>query len=143
MVDVTRKLRKEKGLCPDCGKEYDNKTYRCRKCQDYQNKYAIKRRKLLKQLKICPVCGKNKLYGQEKRCLECSAKAYTYNVNYKATEEKKRLWQSNFKEKQRILYKERLEKGICTRCGKYPAAYERKKCVLCLNKDAQLHRLKR
>ena len=37
---------------------------------------------------------------------------------------------------------ERVEQGICTRCGKRKAISGKKKCGICLAKDAEIHRKK-
>ena len=44
---------------------------------------------------------------------------------------------ANMRNYGRSVYKERSEQGICTRCGKRKAAPGRKKCKLCLEKDAE------
>jgi hypothetical protein len=42
----------------------------------------------------------------------------------------------------RKRYQDRVAKGICTHCGKFKADYGKKKCKICLDKDATVHRLR-
>lgn len=59
------------------------------------------------------------------------------------TGEQKERYVLHIKSQQRIIYHERSENGICTRCGKRKSAPGKKKCAICLEKDAEFHRRKR
>lgn len=124
--------RKEAGLCVNCGKPLDIAGVKCSKCHDRANK---DRRELIswyKENRICPTCRKNSLFGDEKMCIECSAKRYTQRMSrYNANPEK-------FKEKDRIeqksKYQRRSNNGLCVYCGKVKADEGYKTCSKCRNK---------
>lgn len=100
--------RKEAGLCVNCGKPLDIAGVKCSKCHDRANK---DRRELIswyKENRICPTCRKNSLFGDEKMCIECSAKRYTQRMSrYNANPEK-------FKEKDRIEQKASIREEAIT-----------------------------
>lgn len=135
------KRRKDNGLCPICGKELDREGHYCSECLIKYREYRRSNRKFYKEHRICPVCGKEELYGDERNCILCRQK--NYERKNELTEEQKDKYRIRFRTQQRNLYKERSEKGICTRCGKFKAAPTKRKCKICLSKDAELHRLKR
>lgn len=131
-------------VCVKCHKrQAEPNITRCKECNEKQNMYQNQTRNFLKKIGICPVCRKEKLFGEEKQCLDCREKSYERKLKYNITDEKKQIYRENFKKQQKELYKERSKKGICTRCGKRKADTGRKKCKVCLNKDAEMHRLKR
>ena len=105
------------------------------KCREKQTRQQAEAREWFREHGICACCGKEKLFGDEKRCVECTAKAFTYKELHPVTNEQKIRYANHFKEQQKRLYKERAEQGICTRCGKQKAEYGRKKCRMCLDKD--------
>ena len=129
--------RKDSGVCVRCGKERapGNKTH-CPECLEKVREYDRKTRLFYKSIGICPMCRKDKLFGEEKSCPECRAKRKKYST---FTEESK----INNRRKQRELYKECIENGICTRCRKRKAVYNRKKCEICLEKDRVYQALRR
>lgn len=45
----------------------------CCECAEKQRIYRQETRKFLRNLGLCPRCGKNKLFGDEKECPECTA----------------------------------------------------------------------
>lgn len=135
------KRRKENGLCPRCGQKLDRKGHYCTKCLKKHNEYEKENREFYKKLGICPECRKEKLFGDEKRCISCREKQYKRRKDQ--MEEQKRKYSENFKKKQKERYKERSENGICTRCGKRKAENGKKKCRICLEKNAEAHRRKR
>lgn len=132
-------MRKNNGLCPRCGKKLDRVGHYCSECLLKVSEYQKDTRKLLQSIGICPVCRKEKLFGSEKNCPECRAKSLSRK---KFTPEQRKKYNENFKIQQKNIYKERAEKGICTRCGKFKAKFGAKKCTICLEKDAALHRKK-
>lgn len=135
------KNRKENGLCPRCGKILDRKGHYCSGCLDKVNQYRRESRKFYREHGICPVCGKEKLIGSEKQCILCRQKLYEQRKPL--TDEQKERYSNRLKKQQKSLYGERSEKGICTKCGKRIAEEGKKKCRICLNKDAEIHRRRR
>lgn len=126
---------KEKGLCPRCRKPMDRKGALCTSCRAKAIVYERETREFLRANRICPYCRKNKLLENEKRCYDCYIYAAEYREKNKPTEEQRGRYRRSFQVKQKSLYQERSEKGICTRCGKRKAMLERKKCQVCLEKD--------
>ena len=135
---ISYKKRKDNGLCPRCGMALDRNGHYCSECLKKANEYKRENREFYRENGICPVCGKEKLFGEEKQCILCRQKAY--DRRKPLTEEQKKRYSVRFKEQQKSLYKERSENGICTRCGKYKAEKGKKKCRICLDKDAETHR---
>ena len=135
---ISYKKRKENGLCPRCGKLLDREGHYCSECNTKHNEYMRETRAFLRKQGMCPVCGKEKLFGDEKQCISCRQKAY--DKRKPLTEEQKNRRNIQFREQQNSVYRERSENGICTRCGKYKAEKGKKKCRICLDKDAEMHR---
>ena len=78
---------------------------------------------------MCPRCGKRKLWGDEKECIECRAEAAGRQAewrekNSEAFRESHAIWSKK-------TYSKRREAGICTRCGKRPAAPGKAMCGIC------------
>lgn len=138
-IEYTRRRRISEGKCPTCGKEMDRQGYYCTACLAKRNEYTRGNRDFWRANHICPECGKERLFGTEKRCIACRQRQYEWRQKNKQplTDEQK----AAMKNYGRSVYKERSEQGICTRCGKRKAAPGRKKCKLCLEKDAEKHRL--
>ena len=130
-------MRKSNGLCPRCGNKLDRIGHYCEECKEKVRIYNRETRAFYKSIGICPQCRKEKLFGDEKSCIECRQKNYERESTI--TDKQMKIYRENFKEKQKILYKERSEKGICTRCGKLKVVPGRKKCGLCLEKDRLSH----
>jgi len=137
---ICYKKRKDNGLCPRCGEKLDRAGYYCSKCLIKVREYNRANKEFYRTNGICPVCGKEKLFGDEKQCIDCREK----NRQRKTTlsEEQKLKYSKKFRNQQNNLYEERTKKGICTRCGKRKSAYGKKKCQICLDKDAEIHRIK-
>ena len=133
-------MRKTNGLCPKCGKQLDREGHYCSKCVEKFNRYQRETRELRRLIGICPTCGKEKLFGDEKQCITCRQKAHESRTPL--TDEQKEKYKKRFNEQQKGLREERKAAGICTRCGKRAVAPGRKKCEVCLEKDAELHRRK-
>lgn len=130
------KRRKENGLCPRCGKPLDREGYYCSECLEKVRVYHRENREFYRKNHLCTECGKNSVPEEERICPECRAKRA--NLRKSHTDEQKKM----FREKQNSLYMERVEQGICTRCGKRKAISGKKKCGICLAKDAEIHRKK-
>ena len=93
---------------------------------------AREERKFYVSLGLCPRCGKNKLFGTEKNCLECSAKQQEYNEKYKVNHlEEVRKSTNNY---HRSVYQHRKEAGLCVRCGKRKPLYNDLRCGICKEK---------
>ena len=132
--------RKENGLCPRCGKPLDREGYYCSECLGKVRIYNRKTKEFYRKHNLCSVCGKNSVPKDERTCPECRAKRE--NRKKELTKEQRIRYGRNFRKNQKNIYKERVEKGICTRCGKRKASSGKKKCAICLAKDAEKHRLK-
>ena len=133
--------RKDNGLCPRCGKVLDRQGHFCSVCLEKANQYTREARAFARSMGFCPECKKEKLVGEEKICLKCSARRY---ANKKPiTEEQRIRYNKNFREKQNELYKQRREQGICGECGKRKAEEGKSRCRICLDKNAEIHRRKR
>lgn len=128
--------RKENGLCPRCGKPLDREGHYCSECLEKVREYRRKNREFYKKNHICSECGKIIVPDGENTCPECRAKRAMWRKPQ--TDEQKQ----RFRDKQNFLYKQRAESGICTRCGKRKAMPGKKKCGICLKKDAEIHRRK-
>lgn len=66
------------------------------------------------KLGICPQCRKERLWGDEKACLNCRARQSI--AQDKRYERKRTEILKNSKDKR----EQRKSEGLCTRCGKYP-----------------------
>ena len=130
------KRRKEAGLCIRCGKpRAKNNKNHCPDCLKKVREYENATRQFYRDIGICPICRKNKLFGQEKNCPECRAKKKPYTPS----EEQK----ENYRRKRRAVYAERVSLGICTRCGKRKAVWNKRKCEICLEEDREVQALRR
>ena len=128
-------------MCPRCGKPLDREGHYCSECLVKVREYHRQSRAFYRENHICSECGKIIVPGGERTCPECRAKRE--NRRKPLTEDQKRRYGENFREYQKFIYRERSENGICTRCGKRKAVPGKKKCVICLDKDAERHRIKR
>lgn len=136
----TNKMRHErikKGLCPRCGKKMDRQGYYCIECNDKQNEYSRQMRQFCREHHRCTECRKNTVYGNDRICYECRAKKINYK---KPTPEQKEKYAKHFSIQQKELREERLSKGLCPKCGKRPIAPNKKKCEICLKKNAENQR---
>lgn len=132
--------RRENGLCPKCGKKLDRDGYYCSECLVKAREYERETRKFCREHHICTECKKERVFGEDKICFECRAKKNKYRVEI--TEEQRKKRNDNFRKRQTELYKKRSAQAICTRCGKRKAVDGKKKCAICLEKDAAAHRRK-
>lgn len=132
--------RKDNGLCPRCGKPLDREGHYCSECLEKVRKYHNENREFYIENHLCTECGKNKVPDRERICPECRAKRQ--KIRKPLTEDQKTRYREHFRKQQKSLYKERSDAGICTRCGKRKAMPGKKKCGICLAKDAEIHKLK-
>ena len=130
--------RKENGLCVKCGKQNDTSGVLCSECKDCGNKIQRKSYKYYIGIGICPRCHKEKLYGDEKACLLCSAERYSRQLN----RDKERANEIRRKSGRKI-YAESSAKGICVRCNKRKAVEGQKCCKMCVEKRNAYRRAKR
>lgn len=132
--------RKNNGLCPRCGAILGKEGYLCQLCREKVNKYRQETRNFYRDNGLCTECGKYKVPKSERICLECRAK---FNNRRKPlTDEQKIKYEKRFRSQQNNLYQYRKEQGICTRCGKRKSIVGKSKCGVCLQKDAELHRIR-
>lgn len=125
--------RKLNGLCVRCGKPLDRDGQYCKSCCENIRIEARENRIFRASLNLCTQCGKYAVPEGEKMCPECRAK----NNNKRRIKNEKS--KENFRKQQKKLYDQRSASGVCVRCGKRKAAGGRKKCFMCLQKDAQTH----
>lgn len=92
-------------------------------------------------LGICPICTRNKLYGDERRCLDCKEKSALYYNTIKRDVKRYKERLEKKLEQDKITRAERKEKGICIECGRRKARYNRVRCEICLEKNATKARL--
>lgn len=83
----------------------------------------------------CSRCGRMDAYtmGGRSLCADCCEKQAEYWSQHPEFNERQ-------KERGKARYRQRKECGLCTRCGKRPAATRKAKCVYCLKKDANAHK---
>ena len=127
-------------MCPRCGKPLDREGYYCSECLEKVRVYHRENREFYRKNHLCTECGKNSVPEEERICPECRAKRQ--KIRKPLTEDQKTRYREHFRKQQKSLYKERSDAGICTRCGKRKAMPGKKKCGICLAKDAEMHRKK-
>lgn len=118
----------------------DREGFYCIECLEKVRTYHRKNREFFRKNGLCPVCGKEKLIGDEKQCIICREKYFMRRK--KPTEEQIAKRNAYFREHGKKIYRERAEAGICTKCGKRKAIQGRKKCGICLEKEAYNSRKK-
>lgn len=131
--------RKDNGLCPRYGKPLDREGHYCSECLEKVREYQRKNREFYREHHLCTECGKVNVPYSERICPECRAKIRNRK---NPTREQKEKWNRRFRDRQKIIYKQRADAGICTRCGKRKVMPGKKKCGICLEKDAEMHRKK-
>lgn len=139
-VQRMREKRKQNNLCLACGKELDREGIYCLSCRDKINTDVKETRKWYQDNGICPRCRKNKLFGDEKNCPECTAYAYTMIMPKR--EQNREHYNETHAEWSRRKHQEMIEKGICTRCRKRKSDYGYKTCGICRNEGREYKRMK-
>ena len=137
MSKYTYERRKQEGLCTRCGKVLTNDKKMCEECLEKEKVKTRETREFYKSLGLCPRCGRNKLFGSEKQCPECSAKMYESN---RKSREKRNL---NLKEYYKKDIKELKENGLCRSCRKRKVAEGHTYCPICLAKHREYGRKRR
>lgn len=130
--------RKEKGLCVRCGSEKDTPGVLCLKCKETGNESKRKEYEFYISIGVCPRCHKEKLYGDERACLDCATDRYKRGLK-RDREHANEIANKNHKRR----YREASEKGICTRCNKRKAAEGQKRCKMCIERVNEYRRAKR
>ena len=130
--------RKEKGLCVRCGSEKDTPGVLCLKCKETGNESKRKEYEFYISIGVCPRCHKEKLYGDERACLDCATDRYKRGLK-RDRDHANEIANKNHKRR----YREASEKGICTRCNKRKAAEGQKRCKMCIERVNEYRRAKR
>ena len=132
-------------VCKKCKKVSDRQGYYCSECLEKHNKYQRETGKFMRLIGICPHCRKNEIVGDEKLCVSCSAYYYARNrkILKEETAEHRLVRLERMRKSKKRLYAQHSADGICTRCGKRKAEPLKKKCRICLDKDAISARLYR
>lgn len=125
--------RKLNGLCVNCGIKLDREGIYCKKCREKINKNETATRKWYQENGICPRCRKNKLFGDEKNCIECVS--YSYTLIMPKREMNREHYNQMHREWSKRTHQEMIENGICTRCRKRKADYGYKTCGICRDKN--------
>lgn len=133
--------RKEQGLCLKCGKALDREGIYCTECRKIINESQQQTRHWYQSHGICPRCGKNDLFGDEKVCPECNAKAYE-NILRSRERLGKDYCNAQHATWAKNEHHKRIEEGICTRCGKRKADAGYKTCGICRAKIRKYKRIK-
>ena len=94
----------------------------CKKCLEKERKRVAENREALRLMRICPRCGSNKLWGDEKMCIDCREKMYEYNKLHRSRRNK------NYNDL-------RKKNGLCIKCGKRPPVQGKAKCSMCAAKE--------
>ena len=128
---ISRKRRRDNGLCQDCGKPLDRKGARCIKCNQKLKEYLHKREEDLIGRGVCVSCGKVKAQAGKKLCEMCAAKHSETTMRNR----KKEQYNKHHAEYARRKWKERIANGICPECGKRKVDYGFKSCGICREKN--------
>lgn len=75
--------RKAARKCVKCGRKIDREGALCQDCNSKQSLQHRNDYKFYQNIGICPICHKEKILGDEKICLLCSAERYSYRNEHK------------------------------------------------------------
>lgn len=106
----------------------------CAECAEKQKIYQQETRKYLQNLGLCPRCGKNKLFGDEKECPECTAMMYEINQR---SRERRNVTAMDYYRKD---IKRLKEQGLCRSCRKRKVAEGHTYCSVCPAKKRERSR---
>ncbi len=91
--------------------------------------------KLYQSIGICPHCQKNKLFGDERTCVECRAVGAEYKAKmYEDPDKRKKMIKSSMESKRKRKERRRAQ-GLCVQCGKRPADIGFVTCRICRGKN--------
>lgn len=93
-----------------------------------------------RSIKLCPECKTNKLFGDEKTCIECRAESANKKLEY--NRENRELVNANQRRTSKIRYENDLANGICYRCRKRKALEGQGRCGICRERDNERRRAK-
>lgn len=105
---LKRAERRRNGLCTSCGKPVDRDGALCTACLEAKKQYNTESRERYISVGLCPICKKNEIFGIERSCRECRAKAS--EIDHKRTQQKI--------DRNRRVYNEQKALGHCPRCNK-------------------------
>lgn len=141
-MGMTKEYRQKlisKHICVYCKKHNDRYEIGsiCSNCLGEEKKF---RNMLQKEFKICPMCRKNKLYGEEKTCIECKT---TRAINIKKSRDKNRdKYNEYMRDYHKKIYEYRKTNNLCTICGGKRDT-EKLKCNKCRTKEKENRQRKR
>ena len=134
----SRLAAKEKGLCVGCHQKLDRVGVYCNACLIKERERHKKDRIWYIENGICPICRKQKLFGDERSCPECLAKDFARRE--RQDKEKRKEIERKYYGRRKEIRQEYYSKGICFQCRKRKIEDGKKKCRVCLDKDAEVHR---
>lgn len=109
----------------------------CTECAEKQRIYQKETREFLKNIGLCSRCGKNKLFGDEKECLECSTMMYERNQK---SRERRNITAMDYYRKDIVRLK---SEELCRSCRKRKVAEDHTYCSICLVKKRERGRIYR
>lgn len=109
----------------------------CAECAEKSKVYRQETREFLRNMGLCPRCGKNKLFGDEKECPECSAMMYEINQR---SRERRSITAMDYYRKDIVRLK---SEGLCRSCRKRKVAEGHTYCSVCLVKHRERGRIYR
>lgn len=112
------------GLCTSCGKPNSTPEHGiCPSCRERKMSRRRDNYSYRKQIGICVRCGKNRAEPNKVLCYECAG---TESQTSKGTDRHR----ESDRNRKKILAQQRIESGMCPKCGKYPVMNggECKKC---------------
>lgn len=119
----TRARYRAEGRCVTCGAPAEDGKSLCRKHLDMRNVTTKKRYRELLEQGMCVKCGHRYAEPFETMCKWCKAK----NTRWKDAD-----FRATYNERRKAIRDEWREAGLCTSCGKAPAAEGRTRCERCL-----------
>lgn len=141
MSEIKYKSRYERlhsqGLCVICGKEMDRDGVYCSVCLIKEREEHRKNREFYLKMGICIQCRKEKIFGDEKRCVECRAKNQTHYEEYFKNQTQEYYDRRNAGQRRRSKAKRDWcrENGICTYCTKRKTMDGYLRCPICREND--------
>lgn len=130
------------GICTKCKKEPAMNGKRiCKSCSEKTNKRNAEIKKYYISIGICPRCKKEHIFPNEKSCPVCKAKE---------VDRRKEQYENNIEKEREIAKKsykkrreEKIERGLCVKCGKRTPIFGKKYCEYCLAKTREYNQSRR